>query len=57
MEGRVIAGPELEMVGTLATDGFGMSREPRRHRLALGSTGADDLDDYDGDEVDGMEIS
>lgn len=57
MEGRVIAGPELEIVGAMGMDSFGGGRDPRHRRLTVGSAMADDLDDYDGDDVEGMEIS
>lgn len=57
MEGRVVAGPELEMVGTLGTDGLGMGRDTRRYRLTIGSAVTDDMDEYEGDDVEGMEIS
>ncbi|BAE57672.1 hypothetical protein BDV35DRAFT_380080 [Aspergillus flavus] len=57
MEGRVVAGPELEMVGALSAEGFGSGRDPKRSQLALGGTLADDVDDLDGDEMEGMEMS
>lgn len=56
MEGRVVAGPDLEMVGVLGTDGFGLQREQRRPRL-INSAVTDDLDELDPDEGEGMEIS
>ncbi|PTU22990.1 hypothetical protein P175DRAFT_0432128 [Aspergillus ochraceoroseus IBT 24754] len=53
MEGRIIAGPELELVGTLgADDGLGPSRELKRSQLAL-----NDGEDADVDEMDGLEAS
>lgn len=56
MEGRVIAGPDLEMAGGLGTDGFGLQREPRRSRLTVSSAVGDELDELD-EEGEGMEIS
>lgn len=56
MEGRVVAGPDLEIAGVLGMDGYGLQREPRRNRLTVGSAVADDLDELD-EEGDGMEIS
>jgi hypothetical protein len=51
-EGRIIAGPELEMV-TLGADGLG--DRDKSSRLRLGST-ADELSESEGDD-EGMEIS
>ncbi|KAL4909768.1 hypothetical protein BDW74DRAFT_143692 [Aspergillus multicolor] len=57
MEGRIIAGPELELVGTLgADDGLG-NRELKHERssqLALNGAGLDG-DEADVDEMDGVE--
>lgn len=53
MEGRVVAGPELEMVGALG----GHSREHKPSQLAIPGTAADDIDDMDGDEMEAMEMS
>jgi hypothetical protein len=57
MEGRVVAGPELEMVGAFSAEGLGSSRDSKRSQLALGGTMADDVDDLEGDEMEGMEMS
>jgi hypothetical protein len=51
-EGRIIAGPELEMVG--AFDGASVG-ESKGSQLRLGST-ADELSELEGDE-EGMELS
>lgn len=51
-EGRIVAGPELEMV-SFGTDG--QDREPKGSRVRLGST-ADELSEIDADE-EGMELS
>ena len=56
-EGRIVGGPELELAGGLGADGLGPVRDSKRSQLTLGGTGADDLDDLDGDDIDGMEIS
>ncbi|KAF7619566.1 hypothetical protein AFLA_001191 [Aspergillus flavus NRRL3357] len=45
------------MVGALSAEGFGSGRDPKRSQLALGGTLADDVDDLDGDEMEGMEMS
>lgn len=55
MEGRVIAGPELEMVSTFGADRLSVDRE-KRPKLETGATN-DEMDDYDGDETEGMEVS
>ncbi|ODH53241.1 hypothetical protein GX48_00437 [Paracoccidioides brasiliensis] len=58
MEGRVIPGHELELAGEL--DVLGSGRDNKRSRVVVGSTpgpGMDDLEDGDGDEDDGMELS
>ncbi|KAJ5288188.1 hypothetical protein N7478_003874 [Penicillium angulare] len=52
-EGRVIAGPELEMVSSMG-DGS-CDRETKGSRLRLGST-TDEMSELDGDD-DGMEMS
>ncbi|EAW07358.1 Kelch motif domain protein [Aspergillus clavatus NRRL 1] len=57
MEGRIVAGPELELVGALGTEGLDLSRDAKRSRPSIGGAMTDDLDDLDGDEVDGMEIA
>ena len=55
-EGRVIAGPELEMVTAYGAGGLGPGRESKRPRLML--AGADDTDDYyEGDEIEAIETS
>lgn len=51
MEGRVVAGPELEMAGTFGPDYLGLNRE-KRPKLAVG-----DIDDFDADDAEGMEVS
>lgn len=56
-EGRIITGQELEMVGTWGTEALGMNRDPKRQQLSLGNGPADEGDDYDGDDIEGMEIS
>ncbi|KAI9932082.1 Kelch domain containing [Aspergillus wentii] len=57
MEGRILAGPELEMVGALGPDGLGAGQTSKRPRLALGNSTVDEMDEYEGDDVEGMEIS
>ncbi|CEN62860.1 Putative Kelch motif domain protein [Aspergillus calidoustus] len=55
MEGRIIAGPELELVGTLgADDGLSTGRELKRSRLTLNGA-AMDGDEIEADEMDGLE--
>lgn len=56
-EGRIVTGQELEMVGTWGTETLGLNRDPKRQQLALGNGPGDEGDDYDGDDVEGMEIS
>lgn len=53
-EARIIAGPELEMVGALGADGQ-CDRDSKGARLRLGST-TDDLSEIDGDD-EIMELS
>ncbi|KAL5335329.1 hypothetical protein BJX70DRAFT_325713 [Aspergillus crustosus] len=53
MEGRIIAGPELELVGTLAAED-GNGRDLKRSQLTLNGVVLDG-DDIDGEEMDGME--
>jgi len=55
-EGRIITGSELEMVGVWGTDALGLNRDLKRQQLALGNAGMDE-DDYDGEDLEGMEIS
>lgn len=55
-EGRIITGSELEMVGLWGTDALGSNRDPKRQQLVLGNAAIDD-DDYDGEDLEGMEIS
>ncbi|KAL4787475.1 hypothetical protein BJX76DRAFT_318683 [Aspergillus varians] len=57
MEGRIIAGPELELVGTLgADDGPGSGRDLKPSQLTLnGITMDGDEADADADEMDGVE--
>ncbi|PGH35332.1 hypothetical protein GX50_01796 [[Emmonsia] crescens] len=58
MEGRVVPGHELELVSEL--EGFGSSMDSKRNRVAVGGApgpGMEDLDEGDGDEDDGMELS
>ncbi|KAK2799273.1 hypothetical protein FQN50_008549 [Emmonsiellopsis sp. PD_5] len=58
MEGRVVPGHELELVGGLGADGYGSSRDNKQPRIpAPSGPGAEDFDDVDGDEDDGMELS
>lgn len=54
-EGRIVAGPELEIVGALGSDGLTLDRS-KRPRLTVNSL-VDDMDDFDGEEEDGMELS
>ncbi|KAL3436682.1 hypothetical protein BDV09DRAFT_43503 [Aspergillus tetrazonus] len=56
MEGRIVAGPELELVGTLgADDGLGSGRELKRSsQLTLNGVTLDG-DEADADEMDGVE--
>ena len=52
-EGRVIGGPELEMVtSAYGAGGLGASRE-KRSRLTMAGN---DVDDYEAEDVEGMEI-
>jgi hypothetical protein len=53
-EGRVIPGPELEMVGALGNERFDVS-DSKRSRMTLSS--APDLDEGEGEDEDGMELS
>ncbi|EGE80864.1 kelch repeat protein [Blastomyces dermatitidis ATCC 18188] len=58
MEGRVVPGHELELVSEL--DGFGSGADNKQNHVAAGSApgpGMEDLDEGDGDEDDGMELS
>ncbi|KAL4975684.1 hypothetical protein BDW66DRAFT_66057 [Aspergillus desertorum] len=56
MEGRIVGGPELELVGTLgADDGLGGGRELKRSsQLTLNGVTLDG-DEADADEMDGVE--
>jgi hypothetical protein len=56
MEGRIVAGPELELVGALGAEGLDLSRDTKRSRPSVGGAMTDDVDDLEGDDVDGMEI-
>ncbi|GFF41840.1 kelch motif domain protein [Aspergillus udagawae] len=56
MEGRIVAGPELELVGVLGAEGLDLSRDTKRSRPSVGGAMTDDVDDLEGDDVDGMEI-
>ena len=57
-EGRILTGPELEMVGTWGPDALGLNQDSKRSQLALGNNAAaDEAEDYDGDELEVMEIS
>ncbi|KAJ5682707.1 hypothetical protein N7462_005872 [Penicillium macrosclerotiorum] len=53
-EGRIIAGPDLEMVGAFGADGQ-CERDSKNAQLRLGST-ADEYSEVDGDD-EGMELS
>ncbi|KAL5042817.1 hypothetical protein BDW71DRAFT_133791 [Aspergillus fruticulosus] len=56
MEGRIVAGPELELVGTLgADDGLGGGRELKRSSQLTLNGVALDGDEADADEMDGVE--
>ncbi|KAE8151021.1 hypothetical protein BDV25DRAFT_129115 [Aspergillus avenaceus] len=57
MEGRIVAGPELEMVGALTAEGLGSGRESKRSQIGLSGAMTDDVDDLEGDEMEGMEMS
>lgn len=54
-EGRIVGGPELEIVGALGSDGLTLDRS-KRPRLT-GNSLVDDMEEFDGDEEDGMELS
>lgn len=54
-EARIIAGPELEMVGALGADAQ-CDRESKGSRLRLGST-ADELSEVDDETMEVMELS
>ncbi|KAJ9293857.1 hypothetical protein DTO271G3_7484 [Paecilomyces variotii] len=57
-EGRILAGPELELVGALGADGAPLSRDSKRTRYAvMGGNVAEDVDDPEDGEDDGMELS
>ncbi|KAL1962527.1 hypothetical protein VTN77DRAFT_9402 [Rasamsonia byssochlamydoides] len=55
MEGRIVAGPELEMVGALGSDSLGLGRTKRPRLTSNGLV--DDLDDLEGEDEDGMELT
>ncbi|OAX78280.1 hypothetical protein ACJ72_07416 [Emergomyces africanus] len=58
MEGRVVPGHELELVSEL--NGFGSSMDSKRDLVTVGGTpgpGMEDVDEGDGDEDYGMELS
>jgi hypothetical protein len=52
MEGRIIAGPELEFVGALGSGSLGLKR-PR----LTGNSLVDEMEELEGDDEDGMELS
>ncbi|KAL2863719.1 Kelch motif domain protein [Aspergillus lucknowensis] len=55
MEGRIIAGPELELVGTLGTgDGLSTGRELKPAQLTLSGVALDG-EEVEPDEMDGLE--
>jgi hypothetical protein len=54
-EGRIVGGPELEIVGALGSDGLTLDRS-KRPRLT-GNSLVDDMEEFDGEEEDGMELS
>lgn len=54
-EGRIVAGPELEMVSALGSENLGLGRAKRS--CLVTNTLADDLDEFDGEDDDGMELS
>ncbi|GKZ79472.1 hypothetical protein AnigIFM56816_003664 [Aspergillus niger] len=54
-EGRIIAGPELEMVGAFG-EGYGSNKDPKPSQMALSGAMADNMEDIDGDDIDGMDI-
>ncbi|EAU39334.1 conserved hypothetical protein [Aspergillus terreus NIH2624] len=56
MEGRIVAGPELELVGAFGTEALG-GRDAKRSQLALGGPLADEAEEVEGDEMEGMEMS
>ena len=57
-EGRVIPGPELELVGALGHETIDLTTDGKRSRMMVSSgQGVDDLDDIDAEDDDGMEIS
>lgn len=57
MEGRVMAGPELEIVGALGAENTGLNTGSKRPRMAAMGNTLDDVEDYDGEDAEGMEIS
>ncbi|KAA8651606.1 Kelch motif domain protein [Aspergillus tanneri] len=57
MEGRVIAGPELELVGALGSDALGPGRDSKPPQLAVPGTMAEEADDLEADDIEAMEMS
>ncbi|KAL1952930.1 hypothetical protein VTO42DRAFT_3933 [Malbranchea cinnamomea] len=57
-DGRVIPGPELELVGAWGHERFDLGYENKHSRITMSSgPGADDFDDVEGEDDDGMELS
>jgi hypothetical protein len=55
MEGRIVAGPELEIVGALGSDSLGLGRTKRPRLTSNGLV--DDMDEFEGEDEDGMELN
>ncbi|PYH83703.1 kelch motif domain protein [Aspergillus uvarum CBS 121591] len=53
MEGRIIAGPELELVGSL---GEGLHKDLKPSQLLGGGVAAENADEFEGEDMDTMEI-
>lgn len=57
-DGRVIPGPELELVGAIGHDRLDMGSDSKRSRTMVSSgQGGEEVDDVEGEDDDGMEIS
>ncbi|OJJ45614.1 hypothetical protein ASPZODRAFT_133469 [Penicilliopsis zonata CBS 506.65] len=56
-DGRIVAGPELEIMAALGSDGLGLHAGSKRSRLALAGIVGDDLDEVDDEEIEGMDVS
>lgn len=57
-EGRVIPGPELEMVSAMGSERLDLPGDNKRSRLTISSgAGGEDADEVEGEDEDGMELS